>query len=346
MTNDTTAIRCLLLPEPDPAQRGSGVSTDLDHEMILKRIIATPRGSRPAGVHHRRRGRATLAAAGALCILVLALTFTRWPATDGGARAALPIRAAVLQSAAAAHDVTPRSVLERAAAATARSRDLDPRAIRYRRVMAGYLRIAGGSRPASVLVPETVETWWSPDGAAEIRHEGAAPIWPSELDRRAWTASGAPAPDATRTDHVKNADVDARRYPADPGTLARQLRREVPDSDRTARTLARLRDIRDAGASPALRAATFAVAARLPGIAGFGHVTDQLGRSGVAVGIDSAYSGKLTRYEMIFSSAGELLEYQEVLLEPATFTRARPPVQIAFEIEVHSGAAPAVGARP
>lgn len=347
--NDVTRVRDLLGSNDDPA-RVAGVEPSDDRSvdlLLLERILATSPASCPPVDAPRPPRRAAFVAGGVACALALGLTVTSWPRGDGGARAALPIRAAVVSSGAAEDGLTAREVLEKAASAAARDGDLEPTSgIGYRRVIAGYLQVAGGDQPASVIVPETVETWWKPNGSAQIHHAGAAPIWPSAEDRRAWDALGAPVPDTTRTDTIEDLDGNARRFSADPATLASQLRGEIPRGDRTARTLARLRDIRNAGASAALAAATFRVAADLPGVELFGRVTDQLGRSGVAVGIDSDYSGKLMRYELVISDDGQLLEYQQILLESAPFIHTRPPVQIAFEIEVARGVAPAVGSRP
>ena len=347
MTDELTKVRRLLPPSNDPSRTAHANTRQPGaDEILLQQILATPIPEASQRWLIAKPRRSVLAGCLVLCAAVLVAILTPWPGPGSGALAALPIRPAVVLTSPAEPDPTAADVLESAAVAAARQPELPPSSIRYRRVMAGYLRTIGGERPASVLAPETVETWLRPDGSAEIRHEGAAPIWPSEIDRKAWNASGAPVPDTTRTDHIRNADTDARGYSANPLVLAAQLDRQLPREDRAARTLMRLRDIRNASAAPDLRAATFRVAAQLPGIKVFGSAVDQLGRPGVAVGVDSDYSGKNTRYELLIGPEGELLEYQELLLEPAAFVRARPPVQIAFEIEVAGGAARAVGSRP
>jgi len=347
MTDELTKVRCLLTPGDDPSRTAptNAGDTQVD-EFLLQQILASPL---PAASRRRvsaKPRRSVLAGGAIVCAAVLAAILTPWPGRGSGALAALPIRPAVVVASPTQRDRTAAAVLESAAVTAARQPELPRSSIRYRRVMAGYLRIVGGERPASVIAPETVETWLQPDGSAEIRHEGAAPIWPSGSDRKAWNASGAPLPDTTRTDHIGNADVDARGYSANPLVLAAQLDRQLPHDNRTARTLMRLRDIRNAGAAPDLRAATFRVAAHLPGIKAFGPAVDQLGRPGVAVGVDSDYSGKNTRYELLIGPRGALLEYQELLLEPGAFIQARPPVQIVFEIEVAGGVARAMGSRP
>jgi hypothetical protein len=84
---------------------------------------------------------------------------------------------------------------------------------------------------------------------------------------------------------------------------------------------------------PSAHRALLRALAQVPGLTVTGHVTDQLGRSGVALGIDSSYAGHKTRYEMILDpTTGLLLEYQSLLLEPAPFVAADPPTQLSFEI--------------
>jgi hypothetical protein len=57
--------------------------------------------------------------------------------------------------------------------------------------------------------------------------------------------------------------------------------------------------LRETGASPALRAALYEVAAGLPGVELVGEVSDGLGRSGIAV----AYVREKVRFEFIFDPA-------------------------------------------
>jgi hypothetical protein len=269
---------------------------------------------------------------------------------DRSALAALPIRAAVTARPGTAGSNPSPSALLLAAARRARAeRATAPlgRPIRYERTMAAYLHTVGGAAPASVLAPETTESWAAPDGSGQIRHRAAAVIWPSAEDRQHWEAGGAPL-GRSRTDQFAAIDPISRNRSSDPAVLARQVRAPTTGSpqDAVAWTMAAIRDIVNAQtASPALRGAALEVAARLP-LTSFGPVRDQLGRPGYALGVNSAYSGARTRYEWIISRRGALLEYQQLLLEPARFVHGHLPLQIEFEIESVRAWVARVGSTP
>jgi hypothetical protein len=350
--NDVERVRELLPTTADPSSiRDPDNDLGAAPESILRRILATPESTTATVDPGRRRAHRRLSVALALMAMaaVTALFAVRLVAHD--ALAALPIAPTVTARSPSGQQPTPHELLIRAAAAAQREQAVAPggRPVRYQRVMAAYLRTVGGSNPASVLAPETTETWSAPDGSGMIRHTAAAPIWPSAEDRERWNASGAGL-GGSRTDHFKAIDQASRGKSTDPRVLDEQLRALVPGGlsgdDVTAWLMAQLRDVLAApAASPELRRAALLVAADLP-FTSFGAVRDQLGRPGYAVGIDSRYSGKLTRYEWIISGNGALLEYQQVLLQSGSYIQARPPVQIEFEIATARSWVPDVAAEP
>jgi hypothetical protein len=291
------------------------------------------------------------AADGAAVVVVATGVIRPWPSTQQAV--ALPIRPAVTARDDAQAERNPRRLLRSAAAAVeAAPPAAGSGTVIYQRLIAGYLHTAGGENPASVLVPETTEEWVRPNGSGEIRHVLAAPIWPSSADERAWKEAGAPVPTGERTDRFDRGLRDGVRYSDRPAELSAQLR-ALPEihqdpRDATAQLFVKIHEIlREPAATPALRAALYRVAATLPGLTAFGAVTDQLGRPGIAVGIDSDYAGGMGRYQLIFDEdTGKLLEYQELLLERASFVQADPPTQIGFEIVAEHGTTSAVGRRP
>jgi hypothetical protein len=350
--NDVERVRELLplSADPSPTREPDG-HLGTTAESILQRVLATPDSETATVNPGRRRGRKRVSLGLAIMAIaaVTVLVAVRLAAHD--ALAALPIAPTVTARSPGGQQPTARELLIRAAAVAQLDQAVAPggRPVRYARVMAAYLHTVGGSRPASVLAPETTETWAAPDGSGMIRHTAAAPIWPSAADRERWHASGAGL-GGSRTDHFKVIDQTSPGKSADPRLLDEQLRRLLPDGlageDRTAWLMAQLRDVLTApAASPELRRAALLVAADRP-LTSFGEVRDQLGRPGYAVGIDSRYSGKLTRYEWIISANGTFLEYQEVLLESGSFIQARPPVQIAFEIATARTWVRDLGAKP
>ena len=104
------------------------------------------------------------------------------------------------------------------------------------------------------------------------------------------------------------------------GVLVKGSLRTFNDSLR-GQALDRLNDLlRETDASPALRSALYRAAAGLSGVKSIGTVTDELGRKGVGLAIDSHGS----RHEMIFSAAtSALLSEQVVLIGHAPGVRAK-----------------------
>lgn len=349
MSNDLERVRGLLPPDLDFAAPDVEPvdATPLRQAAILERVLSGPRSrERPTTRRPRRRAPVALAMLTIAALAVLAGVRV----ADRSALAALPIRAAVTaRTADAGSSPNPRALLLTAARHARAERATPPpgRPVRYQRTMAAYLHTVGGATPASVLAPERTESWATPDGSGEIRHSAAAVIWPSAEDRNRWGAGGAPL-GRSRTDHFADIDPISRNRSSDPSVLARQVRAPTTGSpqDAVAWTMAAIRDIVNAEtASPALRGAALEVAARLP-LTSFGPVRDQLARPGYALGIDSAYSGARTRYEWIVSRSGALLEYQQLLLEPAHFVHGRLPLQIEFEIQSVRAWVARVGSTP
>jgi hypothetical protein len=223
----------------------------------------------------------------------------------------------------------------RTAAATSPNLDASPR---YQRLISAYLNTTGGDTPASVLVPETVEWWIAQDGSGELKRRFSAPIWPSDTDRERWLEQAASPTQTDIDDHFEPNELALPEYAiTKPKQLLAQLREASPrlaPHDRSAWIFNSVHELLvDPAVPPSAHRALLRALAQVPGLTVTGHVTDQLGRSGVALGIDSSYAGHKTRYEMILDpTTGLLLEYQSLLLEPAPFVAADPPTQLSFEI--------------
>lgn len=81
-------------------------------------------------------------------------------------------------------------------------------------------------------------------------------------------------------------------------------------------------------ATPELRAALYEAEGRMPGIEYLGEATDAIGRRGVAVGVESANSGALTLYSLIFDpKTSQVLAYEQKPREtaPASPGEIDPP---------------------
>jgi hypothetical protein len=82
---------------------------------------------------------------------------------------------------------------------------------------------------------------------------------------------------------------------------------------------------------PAVRAAVLRFVAATPGIRLTGHVTDRAGRPGIAVSLDSDYSGLPTRYTLIFDEHdGRLLGDEEMLTTTAGKLNVPVPSVIGY----------------
>jgi hypothetical protein len=89
------------------------------------------------------------------------------------------------------------------------------------------------------------------------------------------------------------------------------------------------------------------VLARSPGLIDSGEVTDRAGRPGVAVSLDSAYSGAPTRYTLIFNpDTGILLGEEETLLGNPGKLNVRPRSVIAYTAFLASDYVASPTARP
>jgi hypothetical protein len=98
---------------------------------------------------------------------------------------------------------------------------------------------------------------------------------------------------------------------------------------------------------PKAQAAILLVLGRSPGLIDSGEVTDRAGRAGIAVSLDSAYSGLPTRYTLIFDPHnGGLLGEEETLLGNPGKLNVRPRSVIAYTAYLASAYVTSPTARP
>ena len=203
-----------------------------------------------------------------------------------------------------------------------------------------------GGQTWSTVGSTVSEKWVAKDGSGRLRRTEAAPIWVSPADREAWEAAGGasqfPIEMAPHSeDTVLQGGCLARLYlgrvfssselgeiPTEPPELAAWLEDRVTDPNAGAgagngfsiavRTLALTAEIlTDPLASPELRAALYGAEGLIPGIEYFGQAEDSIGRSGVAVGAESANSGTPSRYSLIFDpKTSKVLASETTMLKP------------------------------
>jgi hypothetical protein len=198
----------------------------------------------------------------------------------------------------------------------------------------------------AALIPWTRESWIGPTGGRIHQVAGAA-SFVDEGDRARWIAAGRPSftgPSPDQTDPLPPAKpLD---LPSDPETLFAQLKQEAagygPRAD--AEMFVLVGDaLRETNASPAQRAALYAVAARIPGVQLVGQV-DRLGRRGIAVAKDDYVNH--TRATLVFDpGTSQLLGEEETTLPGNSFDY--PAGTRIFSITyLETGIVDALGATP
>jgi hypothetical protein len=239
------------------------------------------------------------------------------------------------------------TALRHAAAVARRQRGLVLRPGRYLYVKSidAYLGTDTDSPSFSFLTPHVREIWIGADGGRIREHSGPRRFL-SERDRRNWIAHGRPSlgePSTSET-RIRPRPLD---LPSDPDELYRRLEQEsvghgnsIPDE------MLQLvgNSLRETNASPAQRAALYAVAARIPGVELVGAVTDALGRSGVAVARDDDHAK--IRYTLVFDPKTAALLAEEQVVLPGNALGYPAGTRIGYATYVQSGIVDSLGARP
>jgi hypothetical protein len=137
-------------------------------------------------------------------------------------------------------------------------------------------------------------------------------------------------------------EEDLSGLPVQPEALFAELNQRTAQLDNSAspqvRTLLLIAELlQDPAATPRLRGALYCAAEEIPGIKYFGQTEDQIGRPGVAIGLESDYSGGRTRYELIFDPrTSEVLATASIGLAPVQFADVSPPFTLQTTIFLES----------
>jgi hypothetical protein len=212
--------------------------------------------------------------------------------------------------------------------------------------------IAGGES-WSVYSTEVREEWRSEFEPGRLRVVSSPPRFVGPGDKAAWEAAGSPN---FLADHSGNTvertlppeseagdeGTGVSGLPTDPDALYEELSQRAKETDNSAppavRTLLLIGEyLQNPAASSDLRASLYRAAERIPGIQYFGATEDEAGRSGVAIGMESSYSGGPTRYELIWDpDTSEVLATTALVLEPVVFADARPPFPLTTTLFLES----------
>jgi hypothetical protein len=219
----------------------------------------------------------------------------------------------------------------------------------------------------SVYQPAIREEWIAKDGSGRVRTIEARPRFVAAGDREAWEAAGRVDFLAhgwsSYTEEVNVAaghfsanhdGIDLSKLPTDPAELAEWIERRVNSGERAgdgvpfaAKTLTLVAELlNEPLATPELRAALYEAEGRIAGIEYLGEATDLIGRRGVAIGAESAYSGALTLYSVIFDpKTSQVLAVEQTPREPAPASRDRE-APAEGKLFIDSGSTGALGSRP
>ena len=199
----------------------------------------------------------------------------------------------------------------------------------------------------SALIPWSRESWVGPTGGRMHQTPGR-PRFVSERDRKAWIAGGRPEfTGPAAGEPVTLPPARPLDLPTDPDALYAQLSAQTVSYGKRqdAEMFVLVGDaLRETNASPAQRAALYAVAARIPGVDLLGDVTDAAGRRGIAVAKDDDVNH--VRSTLVFDPQTSVLLAEEESVLPGnsfgypTGTRIDSSTYLATEIVDSLGARP------
>lgn len=218
-----------------------------------------------------------------------------------------------------------REVLRSLAAVAARQPKPSPARGRY-----AYVKVAGwglvtrvsGATASSTIDAGVSESWLAPDGSGRIRTVTKEPHGTRYVDD--FRPKGGPPLLTLSTNEA---------------ALARQLAVGHPASDGPVERFVALTDLAQREPiTPRVESVILRLLAGTSRLMNSGSVIDRAGRPGVAVSLDSAYSGALTRYTWIFDPhTGRLLGEEETLIGNPGKLNVRKGSVIAYTTFLTSG---------
>jgi hypothetical protein len=148
--------------------------------------------------------------------------------------------------------------------------------------------------------------------------------------------------------HERSQMFDVSKLSTDVHELARQLAVGHPTSIGAAERIVAVTDLwGEEVPPPKLRGAVLRVLANEKGFVFQGEVVDRAGRRGLAVGVDSAYSGLPTRYSLIFDPlTGRLLASEQMLTTRAGKLNVKIPSVIGYSMWLADGRVDQIGVAP
>jgi hypothetical protein len=314
--SDTTLTQLVaeLAPVRDEELRGAD-RTPAAQQLLLE-IVRTG----VAHGRHRRRHRllhVCAAAAAAAGIAVAVLVGTRGHGTATASAATVLKRTAQVARAQPPLTLGPGQYLY------TRSEDVS-----------AAVTVAGGQTFAA-LEPHTREIWLNAAGEGRLHTVTGRPTFITQRDRAAWIAAGRPQIATTGAHDDVLHGMPRVDIPADPDRAYAELQHQTAGfgaaQDNEMFTLVG-DNLRETAATPAQRAALYAVAARIPGVELEGPTVDPAGRRGVAVAMDD--QARHIRQTLVFDpESSRLLAEQETALPGASEFPAGTRIESAVYLQ-------------
>jgi len=215
----------------------------------------------------------------------------------------------------------------------------------YSKSVQADLVIADGEHAWVALGPKVREIWEGPSGGL-LRETSGRPRFLSASDREHWIAAGRPQVNPPHSGESLP-PPPAPNLPSDPDRLYAKLHEEAVGNGNgiSAEMLTEVGDaLRESDTSPALRAALYEVAARIPGVELLGPVTDRIGRHGIAVACSSASGHE--RHELIFDPQTSALLGEEYRALAGNVFGYPAGTVTGYATYVSTGVVNRLGARP
>jgi hypothetical protein len=284
---------------------------------LLHEIAGRVELERTARRRRRRLVRATVGAAAAAALALAILVGTRGHETATASAATLLKRTAEIASA------QPPLALGPGQYVYTRSQDVSA------------VVTADGGRTFAALEAHTREIWLNADGDGRLHTVTGQPTFITAEDRAAWIAAGRPQISTPGAHDDVLHGMPRADIPADPGRAYTELKTEAAGFGAAQYTemFTLVGDnLRETTASPAQRAALYAVAAKIPGVTLEGPTVDPAGRKGVAVAMDD--SVRHLRQTLVFDPAtSRLLAEQEIALPGASEFPAGTRIESAVYLQ-------------
>jgi hypothetical protein len=203
----------------------------------------------------------------------------------------------------------------------------------------------GPTTSYNVSYSERRQIWIASDGSGRLVETYSDPHLGTAKDRAGWIASGRPSLTVAPTDstfgrgQLSNGPPSLNRLPADPAKLAALLAaRKIEGGPKgPAEDFVQIGDmLRETYVRPALRAAIFIVAERIPGVRLLGTVTDQVGRSGIGLAYVNAHPAlrEIVKSVLIFDPATSRMIAEETIV---TSTKTGKTALVAWTDYLKSG---------